>query len=100
MGESQAIGIRLESEILKKVDKIGREEQLDRSTAIRILIAEGYESRMRKNAAKEYAAGKVTISGGAEKANMTVWEFEQYLTCGGFRSQYSISDLREELEKI
>ncbi len=100
MGESQAIGIRLENDLLKRVDKIGEEEKMDRSTAIRVLIEEGYSSRMEKKAAKEYAAGRITMGKAAEKAGMTIWEFEQYLVMHGYKSQYSVSDLLEEAKKI
>jgi len=100
MGESQAIGIRLDNNLLKRVDKMGEEEKLDRSTAIRVLIEEGYASRSRKKAAKDYTAGKITMGKAAEKAVMTLWEFEQYLISTGYKSQYSISDLMEEAKKI
>ncbi len=39
----------------------------------RALIEEGYSSRMEKKAAKEYAAGRITMGKAAEKAGMAVW---------------------------
>lgn len=98
MTESQAIGIRLENEFLKRVETVCREEHVDRSTALRMLLEEGYENYAKRKAAEEYKSGKLTISKAAEKAFLTVWEMEQYLLSKGFKSQYSIEDLKEELE--
>lgn len=50
-----------------------------------------------QKAAQAYLAGKTTMSGAAEKAGLTVWEMQQYLISQGFKSQYSVEDLEEEL---
>jgi len=97
MRESQAIGIRLENKFLNKIETLGKEENLDRSTTMRLLLEEGYSSRMKKKAAKDYMSGKITISSAAEKARLTIWEMEQFLILNGFKSQYSIQDLKEEI---
>jgi len=98
MGETGAIGIRIEPEFLKKIEKLGKEESMDRSTAMRMLLEEGYKSKMKKKAAENYKAGKNTISESASQAGLTIWEFEQYLIASGFRSQYSVEDLKMEIE--
>lgn len=100
MAELQAIGVRLDKLFLKKVEALSREEHLDRSTALRVLMEEGYMNFTRKKAAQLYKEGKITISKAAEKAGITVWEMEQFLTSQGFKSQYSIEDLKEELDFI
>lgn len=92
----QAVGIRLDTKMLNRVEEVSKEERLDRSTAMRILLEEGYKSRMKRKAVEEYKAGKTTISKAAEKAGLTVWEMEQCLLSQGFKSQYSIEDLKEE----
>ena len=99
MSDSQAIGIKLDNKFLNKIENLGKEENLDRSTIMRLLLEEGYKTRIKKKAAKDYAAGKITISNAAEKAGLTVWEMEQYLVLNGFKSQYSIEDLNEEVFK-
>ena len=100
MNESTAIGIRLEKDLLRRVEFLGKEEHLDRSTILRILLEEGYEDYIKKKAAKEYKAGKITISGAAAKANITIWEMEQYLVSEGFKSQYSAEDLKKEMKSL
>lgn len=100
MSESQAIGIRLDSAFLNRIRALSKEEHLDRSTAIRILLEEGYKNYLARKAAENYIAGKFTISKAAENAGITVWEMEQYLINKGFKSQYSTEDLREEINRI
>lgn len=97
MTESQAIGIRLENKFLKNIDDLSNEEHFDRSTTMRILLKEGYKNHMIKKAAEEYKAGRMTMSRAAEKAKITIFEFERFLVNNGFKSQYSVDDLKEEL---
>ncbi|HIH09047.1 MAG TPA: hypothetical protein HA254_00075 [Candidatus Diapherotrites archaeon] len=91
-----AIGIRVEPEFLKKIEKLGKEESMDRSTAMRMLLEQGYKSHMKKKAAEKYRQGKTTMSAAAGEAGLTIWEFEQYMIATGYKSQYSIEDLKEE----
>jgi len=97
MGETGAVGVRIDKDFLKKIEKLGKEDFMDRSTTMRALLEEGYKSRMKRKAAEKYKAGKTTISGAASQAGMTIWEFEQYLILNGFKSQYSVEDLKHEL---
>ena len=62
-------------------------------------MEESYLSYAKRKSAEEYKAGKTTISGAAEQGGLTVWEMEQFLVSEGFRSQYSIEDLRSETKK-
>jgi len=92
----QAIGLRLDTKMMDRIEEVSRDEHLDRSTAMRILLEEGIQCRMKRKAAEEYKAGKTTISKAAEKAGLTIWEMEQFLLSHGFKSQYSLEDLKEE----
>ncbi|MFH1256820.1 MAG: UPF0175 family protein [Candidatus Diapherotrites archaeon] len=100
MEKAKAIGIRLDKGLLEKIDRLSKAEHFDRSTIIRLLLEEGYGDYVKKKAAENYMAGKITISMAAELSNSTVWELEQYLVKKGFKSQYSIEDLNEELKNL
>ena len=95
MGE--AIGIRLEDSFLKKIEKISKEEVLDRSSTIRKLLQIGYLNFIKKKAAEDYLRSKITMSEAAGNAEMTVWEMEEYLVEQGYKSQYSVEDLNQEI---
>ena len=95
MGE--AIGIRLDESFLKKIEELGKEEVLNRSSTIRKLVYMGYISLIKKKSAEEYIKGKITMSEAARRAEISVWEMEKYLIEQGYKSEYSIGDLNKEL---
>lgn len=96
----QAIGIRMEKKLLQKIERLGREADMDRSTAIRHLIRLGYQEAVRQRAAEEYREGKLTLSEAAARAELTIWEMAHYLVDKGFTSRYSVQDLKEELKRL
>jgi metal-responsive CopG/Arc/MetJ family transcriptional regulator len=95
---TEAIGVRLESDFLKKIENLSKEDISDRSSTIRRLLHVGYQSVMKNRASEEYKQGKISISEAAFKAGLTLWEMEKYLVDQGFVSSYSIEDLQKELE--
>ena len=95
---NRAIGIRLDSETLKKVKELEEEESVDRSTMIRKLVLIGCRDLAAIKAAQKYKEGKITISEAARKAGISVWDMEKYLVDSGFKSSYSIEDLKKELK--
>ena len=96
---SEAIEIRLDKEFLKKIEILGKEEILDRSSTIRKLVYIGYKNIIKKKAAEDYIKRKITLSEAAHKSEITVWEMEQFLVEQGYKSDYSIEDLKEETSK-
>ncbi len=48
----------------------------------------------KEKAAKLYMEGKISISGAAETARLTIPEMVDYLVCKGFKSEYSVEDFR------
>lgn len=97
MGE--AIGIRLDESFLKKIEELGKEEILDRSSTIRKLVYMGYVSLIKKKSAEDYIKGRITMSEAARRAEISVWEMEKYLVEQGYKSEYSAEDLNKELKK-
>ena len=96
----QAIGVRLSREVLKDIERLSQEEKEDRSTVIRRLILLGYSSLRKHRAAEKYLKGQTSLSGAAQEAGLTVWDMERYLVEEGFRSDYSIEDLQQELRVL
>lgn len=95
---SKPIGIRLPEKMLKEIEKISKEEMLDRSTVIRKLVIIGYKNMKLENVVKEYLEGKITFSEAAGQAGLTLWELESYLVSKGFKSSYSVKDLEKEMK--
>lgn len=97
---SDAIGVRLDKETIEKIEKLSEENVSDRSTTIRQLVQIGYKDVMTKKAMEKYIRGDITISEAARLAEMTIWEMERALVEHGYKSEYSIDDLRRELKII
>lgn len=54
-------------------------ERLDRSTAVRKLLAEGLEDWRRDRAIDRFEAGEISFSRAADLADMSVWDFSRLL---------------------
>ena len=58
---SEAIGIRLDKNFLKKIERLSKEEVLDRSSTIRKLVYLGYQNFIKNKVAQDYIRGKITM---------------------------------------
>lgn len=97
---AEAIGIRLDEDFLKVIDKISREESEDRSVILRKLLKMGYSDFMKQQAKEKYILGQITLSEAAKIAGLTIFEMQKYLIEGGYKSEYSIKDLEEDLNLL
>ena len=97
---AESIGVRFDKDFLKKIEKLSKEEVLDRSSTIRKLVHLGYQNLMKKKAVQDYIQGKITISEAAHRAEITIWEFELYLIEQGHKSSYSIEDIDKEMNLL
>lgn len=95
-----AIGIRLPNDVLKHIERLGKEDMEDRSTVIRKLVIIGYSNLRKERAAAKYRTGRLTLSAAAHEAGLTVWDMERYLVERGFASAYSADDLERELRLL
>jgi len=94
LGESTSVGVRLPKKVLEYIDREAERESVDRSVIIRRLVERGAAELEKEKAAKSYMEGKVSISGAAEMAGLTIPEMVEYLVSKGFKSEYSTDDFR------
>ena len=71
------ISTRVPDELEAELEEYLEDERLDRSTAVRKLLAEGLEEWRREQALERLAAGESTLTKAAQHAGMSVWEFAQ-----------------------
>lgn len=69
------ISARVPDEIEEELEAYLDEEKLDRSTAVRKLLAEGLEDWRTEQAVRKVEAGEVTVARAAELAGHSVWDF-------------------------
>ncbi len=94
MGETTSVGVRFSKKVLEYIDKQAKTESVDRSVVIRRLVERGAAEFEKEKAAKLYMEGKISISGAAENAEVTIPEMVDYLVCKGYKSDYSVNDFR------
>lgn len=71
------ISARVPDELEGELKEYLETERLDRSTAVRKLLSEGLAEWRREQALERFAAGELSVTGAAERADMSVWEFAQ-----------------------
>ncbi|WP_276255827.1 UPF0175 family protein [Halomontanus rarus] len=73
------ISTRVPDDLEAELEDYLEEERLDRSTAVRKLLAEGLDEWRRQQALEQLAADEVTFSKAAEIAGMSTWEFATHV---------------------
>jgi predicted HTH domain antitoxin len=71
------ISARVPDELEDELEAYLEDENLDRSTAVRKLLAEGLRAWRQERALDQLAADRVTFTKAAELADMSVWDFAQ-----------------------
>ncbi len=71
---ASTISVRLESNILKDLDKVETKWQTDRSEAIRRLLINAVKNWKIKDALERLKERKITISEAAKDAEVSLWE--------------------------
>lgn len=71
------VSARLPDDLEEELEAYLEAEKVDRSTAVRKLLAEGLEEWRRERALQKLDAGEVTFVRAAELADMSVWDFAQ-----------------------
>ena len=101
MGEAtRQLNIRIPDNLLEQLELIAIEEQLDRTTVARKILAEGIGQWRLKHALKLYEKGQVTKERAAEMAGVSIYDIMDELRRQGTLAQYSLEDLREDLALI
>lgn len=100
MSELVSLGVRLDKKIVSELNRIADEEHVDRTTVIRKLISGALENYKKANVLRKYEQSKISISKAAVDSDLTVGEIEEYMVREGYRSKYSVKDLKRELELL
>ena len=61
MYKTKFLGVRMEREIYDIIDKVTQEENLDKTSAIKVLIKEGWKELRLKKALEQYRQGLVSV---------------------------------------
>jgi len=69
------MGVRFTKGLEKAVDEVVREESVDKSTAVRLLVDMGYREWRLRRALQKLREGEVSLWKASEIAGMGLWDF-------------------------
>lgn len=72
--KTEQINIRLDADLVSALERVAREEALDRATTIRRLLENSLKQWQLDHALVRYRRGDVSIGRAAEEAGLTQWE--------------------------
>ncbi len=91
---------RLPDEMVKKIEEIAQIEKLDKSSIIRRLLDKGIVQWMEDYALKLYQNGEVSLGRAAEISSLSIWEFLDKLAEKKIPLNYSVDDLKNDIETV
>lgn len=89
--------VRLPKEIVEEIDRLSKEEGIDKGTLIRKLIAESLREYKIKRALELYREGKVSLWKAAEIAGITYREALEELKKRNIPFKYDLEDLEVDI---
>jgi len=89
--------VRLPKEMVEEIEKLSKEEGIDKGTLIRKLIAESLKEYKIKRALELYREGKVSLWKAAEIAGVTYREALEELKKRKIQFKYDLEDLEIDI---
>ncbi len=71
------ITLRLSEDEIREIDKLAKEQKIDRASLLRQIIATGLKRRKLK-LAREYYENGDSLGSSAEKVNLSIWDIVGY----------------------
>jgi len=94
----RTISIRPTDELVRKLEKLGRIEQKERSALLRRILLTGLEEELKKHALALYHERKVSLAKAAELADISVREMMDLIKGKGLSLHITSDELREDFE--
>ena len=90
--------VRVPEELLNEIDKLVKENDLDRSTCLREVLKKGFLLDKQERVLKDYAGGKLTLIEACHKLNCDPWEILSLLESRGAYLSVRLEDWLESAE--
>lgn len=97
---TEQINIRLDADLVSALERVAREESLDRATAIRRLLETSIRQWQLERAITDYRRGDVSLGRAAEEAGLTQWELTDALRAAGVAYPLTAEDARRRLDRL
>jgi TDG/mug DNA glycosylase family protein len=97
---TEQVNIRLDSELLSALERVAREESLDRATAIRRLLESSIKQWELERAITGYQRGDVSLARAAEEAGRTQWELIDAVRAAGLAYPLDAAEVERRLDEL
>jgi TDG/mug DNA glycosylase family protein len=98
--KTEQVNIRLEADVVAALERVAREENIDRSTTIQRLLKASLEQWQTTRALLAYQRGEMSLGRAAEEAGLTQWELIDEAKRSGIAYPLDAEDVRERLAQI
>ncbi len=82
------------------IDRIAREEGMDRSTVIRRFLDQGARNWLIDRALERYESGSLTLWQAADECGLSLWEMVEEAKDREVRVPYKMDEMREDLRAL
>ncbi|MEW5985943.1 MAG: UPF0175 family protein [Chloroflexota bacterium] len=97
---TRQLNIRVPPQLVQEVDEIADVEGIDRSAALKRLIAEGIRQWKVEYAVRLYREGRVSKARAAELAGVSLYEMIDLLRERAMPLQYNLMEAREDIRSL
>lgn len=97
---SQQINLRLEPELVAALERIAREESLDRGTVVRRLLESSLAEWHVERALSRYQSGEVSLGRASEEAGLTHWELLEVARTRGIAYPLREGEVAQRLSSL
>jgi len=89
---------RVDEELVKIIDRIAKEEGMDRSTVIRRFLLRAVKEWLIEKSLEEYEQGRLTLWQAAKRCGLSLWEMINEVKKREVHVPYTLEELREDLK--
>lgn len=97
---TQQINIRIDTDLAAALDRVAREESLDRATAIRRLLERSIRGWELEHAVLGVQRGDLSLGRAAEESGLSMWELLDATRVAGVAHPLTGEEARERLEQL
>ncbi|MBM3699603.1 MAG: ribbon-helix-helix protein, CopG family [Actinobacteria bacterium] len=94
------ITTRVSDNLAKLIDKIAKNEGMDRSTVLRRFLEKSTKNWFLEKSLKEYQEGKLTLRQAAKISGLSLWEIIEEVKNKKIYFPYTIEDLKDDLRAV
>ena len=91
---------RVPEELVEELDRVSKEEQLDKSTVVRRLLVNSLSVWRENKAVELYQKGLISAEKAAHYGKVSLWRFFDLLKEKGVFISYDVEEFEEDLKAI